>query len=487
MCRTYRKKQPSFDTGLLSSLTAHEESTASPVTSSSRSVILQEIAINSNYSPSDMRNQGTSVLERDETFSIKLKTFSNPFYDWASGEKGKREDDHNKRDSVLSTEDVLRKNSFKVVTPDVFRGISSRSNSALSNSSNKSNSSSGLRHNLKVSFALNEDERNTETPASNSPISWTVATSKDSLSSQNSGHLDTMLETRLENIQNLKFLRVVTVIHNYRPNMADELRLPVGATIAVIEDFPDGWADGVDTLTVNRGIFPLSCVIDTVTKRESSLFSQDGKSASRNLAAQSTFNQAKQKTAVVSNQLKMYTVLYEYTPERFDELKLSIGVDIILLKSFEDGWGKGYDPVSGAIGIFPLSFVQRKEFRSPSPLIPQAGFANLPKVTHLQNSTNRLFSRTVVKRSSSLVEIVTGNAPSQHQNIFFLTEEGFLRAHVTHQYSAICKDELELAVGSDVIILKQFNDGWARGRDINTGKIGMFPMVCVNGKISERI
>ncbi|KAI8854956.1 hypothetical protein BC829DRAFT_485911 [Chytridium lagenaria] len=47
-------------------------------------------------------------------------------------------------------------------------------------------------------------------------------------------------------------------------------------------------------------------------------------------------------------------VIHAYNPTLTDELPLVLGEDIIVLMSFDDGWGLGLNPTTGAQGAFPL-------------------------------------------------------------------------------------------------------------------------------------
>ncbi|KAH9276479.1 hypothetical protein BSLG_007954 [Batrachochytrium salamandrivorans] len=53
------------------------------------------------------------------------------------------------------------------------------------------------------------------------------------------------------------------------------------------------------------------------------------------------------------------------------------------------------------------------------------------------------------------------------------------RTHVLHPYEPTLPDELQLNVGSDIIMVRSFDDGWALGFDPSTSKQGAFPLVCV--------
>lgn len=50
------------------------------------------------------------------------------------------------------------------------------------------------------------------------------------------------------------------VIHPYNACMSDELSLVPNHVIYMIDSFDDGWAAGIDPVTGNQGMFPLSCV-----------------------------------------------------------------------------------------------------------------------------------------------------------------------------------------------------------------------------------
>ncbi|KAI9340059.1 hypothetical protein DFJ73DRAFT_564350 [Zopfochytrium polystomum] len=53
---------------------------------------------------------------------------------------------------------------------------------------------------------------------------------------------------------------------------------------------------------------------------------------------------------------------------------------------------------------------------------------------------------------------------------------------VIHPYKPALPDELELKVNADLILLKKFDDGWALGLDLATGRQGAFPVPCVIAK-----
>lgn len=46
-------------------------------------------------------------------------------------------------------------------------------------------------------------------------------------------------------------------------------------------------------------------------------------------------------------------------------------------------------------------------------------------------------------------------------------------------FTAELDDELSFVYGDGILVEKEFDDGWARGVNLQTGKTGMFPMTCV--------
>ncbi|KAJ3198711.1 Rho GTPase-activating protein 9 [Entophlyctis luteolus] len=50
---------------------------------------------------------------------------------------------------------------------------------------------------------------------------------------------------------------------------------------------------------------------------------------------------------------------------------------------------------------------------------------------------------------------------------------------VNHSYTASRDDELDLAVGDVVVIEERLENAWARGRNLTTGKTGLFPAACL--------
>ncbi|KAJ3106922.1 hypothetical protein HDU96_008061 [Phlyctochytrium bullatum] len=74
-------------------------------------------------------------------------------------------------------------------------------------------------------------------------------------------------------------------------------------------------------------------------------------------------------------------VLHAYSPVLADELELKLHQDIIILKCFDDGWGLGMLPSTGAQGAFPLVCVlatapSQTSLSSATPLTPSTPHAH---------------------------------------------------------------------------------------------------------------
>ncbi|KAJ3413055.1 hypothetical protein HDV05_008576 [Chytridiales sp. JEL 0842] len=65
--------------------------------------------------------------------------------------------------------------------------------------------------------------------------------------------------------------------------------------------------------------------------------------------------------STTSSSETLLRIIHPYTPTLADELALEVGSDVILLKSFDDGWALGMNPTTGIQGAFPLVCVCKPE------------------------------------------------------------------------------------------------------------------------------
>ncbi|KAI9331298.1 hypothetical protein DFJ73DRAFT_765099 [Zopfochytrium polystomum] len=58
---------------------------------------------------------------------------------------------------------------------------------------------------------------------------------------------------------------------------------------------------------------------------------------------------------------RLMVIVHPYNPTLPDELTLEPGLDVIMLKSFDDGWALGMNPITGQQGAFPVVCVVAKD------------------------------------------------------------------------------------------------------------------------------
>jgi Na+-transporting methylmalonyl-CoA/oxaloacetate decarboxylase gamma subunit len=51
---------------------------------------------------------------------------------------------------------------------------------------------------------------------------------------------------------------------------------------------------------------------------------------------------------------------------------------------------------------------------------------------------------------------------------------------VNYEYDAVAGDEIDMRMGNKVEIIERFDDGWARGFNVQSGKVGIFPLSCLD-------
>ena len=69
-------------------------------------------------------------------------------------------------------------------------------------------------------------------------------------------------------------------------------------------------------------------------------------------------NEATLPSSLSSAQGNYYRASFTYVPRMQDEIQLLPGDLVYLIKSYDDGWSKGYNLRTGREGVFPMSFVK---------------------------------------------------------------------------------------------------------------------------------
>ncbi|KAJ3392651.1 hypothetical protein HDU84_003657 [Entophlyctis sp. JEL0112] len=173
--------------------------------------------------------------------------------------------------------------------------------------------------------------------------------------------------------------QIMRIIHPYEALLQDELDLVEGDDLILVKKFDDGWAQGINPLTGKQGAFPLVCVVPVaeynsqkaadqkkqaresrMSKRMSSMVGSSipvNKKASMAISYVSTAVSSVTDASAADKVRNTLRVLFPYQAQQDDELELVVGNDIILLKSFDDGWALGMQPLTGQKGAFPLACV----------------------------------------------------------------------------------------------------------------------------------
>ncbi|KAJ3021153.1 UNVERIFIED_CONTAM: SH3-domain kinase binding protein 1 [Siphonaria sp. JEL0065] len=179
---------------------------------------------------------------------------------------------------------------------------------------------------------------------------------------------------------------IMRIIHSYEPQLQDELALVEGDDLILVKRFDDGWAQGVNPLSGKQGAFPLVCVCsihelhtskpqsqkkqataDRISKRMSSMatnLSTAPISPGNNNNGIAPASPVPSATSSGSGGKKKQTtvrILFPYAATQEDELDLVVGNDLIILKSFDDGWALGMHPLTGQKGAFPLACVGKPD------------------------------------------------------------------------------------------------------------------------------
>ncbi|TPX55167.1 hypothetical protein CcCBS67573_g09500, partial [Chytriomyces confervae] len=217
------------------------------------------------------------------------------------------------------------------------------------------------------------------------------------------------------------------VIYDFKPIQPDEVTLRVGDRVTIKQNYDDGWALGLNITTKLEGLFPL----DTLAIDASRETLQRKNRQSSIYESQSLANGSER-------------VVYDFLPERPDEIKLRVGDEVVVNQEFDDGWAFGVNITTNEEGNFPLDCLS-------SYTEPQASVAS---------------SKKPKQRVSSIYETSTDAATGEK---------------VIYDFNPERPDEIELRVGDVVVIAQSFDDGWAIGTNLRTKQEGNFPLDCLAG------
>ncbi|KAI8616237.1 hypothetical protein BC830DRAFT_1118858 [Chytriomyces sp. MP71] len=182
--------------------------------------------------------------------------------------------------------------------------------------------------------------------------------------------------------------------------------------------------------------------------------------------------------------------VHPYVANMRDEISIIPEQELLVLKSYDDGWGHGVDLNTMQHGAFPLACVVvvsrdkvlRESAISVATNLPGDGearrrssFVTEEEWAGVQGKRSRANSGV-----SSLYSAYgrLSYPPSPVQDSGKTEPEGVLH-RVLYSYEAIQSDELNLVAGETVFVVQEFDDGWALGESPATGQRGAVPMACL--------
>ena len=191
---------------------------------------------------------------------------------------------------------------------------------------------------------------------------------------------------------------------------------------------------------------------------------------------------------------QVYRALYDYTPNRSDELELHKNELYFVFEKCQDGWFKGSGLSTLKTGVFPGNYVQNvkvdtnlesqissskeqaKSLRNKEGPEKNTAPANLTSHSTI-SSTNDLIdfsmdeldissSNPETKRQGSGIEgSISGQKDANASNLY----------RAVLDYPASSQYELVLKEGDIVVLIKKREDGWCKGLLHKNGTTGLFP------------
>ncbi|XP_048883022.1 SH3 domain-containing protein 21 isoform X2 [Brienomyrus brachyistius] len=226
------------------------------------------------------------------------------------------------------------------------------------------------------------------------------------------------------------------VLVDFEGNEADELTVHVGDLVKnVSKAAEDGWLQG--ELRGVRGIFPANFV------KEVPAYLKGGENREpRSIRKPKT---------VKGPPTRRCEVLFAYNPMNEDELELTVGETVEILKEIEDGWWLGKSNYK--LGVFPSNFV-KEIFVTGKDYKPAEGKSR-PKLT------DAIFTKEVKEQQRTSVRRKINSVNECCQVMF--------------DYKSVLDDELDLKKGDIVTIISKDSEdeGWWEG-ELN-GRRGYFP------------
>ena len=191
---------------------------------------------------------------------------------------------------------------------------------------------------------------------------------------------------------------------------------------------------------------------------------------------------------------QVYKALYDYTPNRSDELELHKNELYFVFEKCQDGWFKGSGLATLKTGVFPGNYVQN--VKVDSNLESQISCSKQqskqlrnsegpdkncsPTISTSQSSsssTNDLidFSKNAFELSTTSPENLRQESRSKGIGSGQQEETVSSLYRAVLDYPASSQYELDLKEGDIVVLIKKREDGWCKGTLQKNGTNGLFP------------
>ena len=191
---------------------------------------------------------------------------------------------------------------------------------------------------------------------------------------------------------------------------------------------------------------------------------------------------------------QVYRALYDYTPNRSDELELHKNELYFVFEKCQDGWFKGSGLSTLKTGVFPGNYVQNvkvdsniesqissskeqsKQLRNNEGTDRNCGPTNSTSQSS-SSSTNDLidFSNNAFSLNSSNAENFPQESGSKGIGSGQKEENVSSLYRAVLDYPASSQYELDLKEGDIVVLIKKREDGWCKGMLQKNGTNGLFP------------
>ena len=137
-------------------------------------------------------------------------------------------------------------------------------------------------------------------------------------------------------------------LYDFAAEEAYELAFQKGQVVALLSRVDENWLQG--RVGDKTGIFPASFVEVAVPLGEIAPPEQ--------LVENEIRTRGNSHQSPPLQQGEMFRAVYSYAPQNSDELALSPGTEVFVVRKCEDGWFMGYSEETGAFGTFPGNYVK---------------------------------------------------------------------------------------------------------------------------------